>query len=167
MSTCGIAEIFREGHLSKVLELITWNFNMNMRYVAGETTYQEDPATGRYVEVHYMETLLTACVSNGKQNCVNLLLTAGTDINFPYSLGLTPLMHAVIYNQPAIQTVLLYNRADVNCMDHFYETALVKGVIRGKFSATVQLLQQGAEPNVLLWATRLHYTGQWRCNTLH
>ena len=158
MSTCGIREIFREGNLSKILELITRNFNMNMRFVAGETTYQEDPATGRYVEVCYMETPLTACVSNGKQNCVNLLLATGTDINFPDSLGLTPLMHAVIYDQPAIQTILLYNGADVNCMDHFYETALVKAVIHSKFSSVVQLLQQGAEPNVLVWGnkTALH-----------
>ena len=152
MSTCsGIHDVFREGHLSKVLELITRGFNMNVRYVAGETSYQEDPATGRYIEVHYMETPLTACVSNGRQNCVNLLLVAGTDVNFPDSLGLTPLMHAVVYDQPAIQTLLLYNGANVNSVDHFYETALVKAVIRGKFSAAVQLLEQGVEPNVFMW----------------
>ena len=123
-------------------------------------TYQEDPAMGRYVEVRYMETPLTACVSNGRQNCVNLLIAAGTDVNFPDSLGLTPLMHAVVYDQPAIQTLLLYNGADVNSIDHFYETALVKAVLCGKFSAAVQLLQQGAEPNVLLWGnkTALHRT---------
>ena len=144
MSTCGIHEVFREGNLSKVFELITRNFNMNVRYVAGETTYQEDPVTGRYVEVRYMETPLTACVPKGKQNCVNLLLAAGTDINFPDSIGLTPLLHAVVCDQPAIQTILLYNGADVNCMDHFYEMALVKAVVRGKFSAAVQLLQKGA-----------------------
>ena len=169
MNACnGIREVFREGHLSKVLELITRGFNMNVRYAAGETTYQEDPATGRYVEVHYMETPLTACVSNGKQNCVNLLIAAGTDVNFPDSLGLTPLMHAVVYDQPAIQTLLLYNGANVNSIDHFYETALVKAVIRGKFSAAVQLLEQGAEPNVLLWGnkTALHRV-QWKCRALH
>ena len=116
---------------------------MNVRYAARETTYQEDPATGRYVEVHYMETPLTTCVSNGKQNCVNLLIAAGTDVNYPDSLGLTPLMHAVVYDQPAIQTLLLYNRADVNSIDHFYKTALVKAVICCKFSAAVQLLEQG------------------------
>ena len=67
-------------------------------------------------------------------------------------------MHAVIYDQPAIQTLLLYNGADVNSVDHFYETALVKAVCRGKFSAAVQLLQQGTELNVLLWGnkTTLH-----------
>ena len=159
MNACnGIHEVFREGHLSKVLELITRGFNMNVRYAAGEMTYQEDPATGRYIEVCYMETPLTACVSNGKQNCVNLLIAAGTDVNFPDSLGLTPLMHAVVYDQPAIQTLLLYNRANVNSIDHFYETALVKAVIRGKFSAAVPLLEQEAEPNVLLWGnkTALH-----------
>ena len=159
MNACnGIHEVFREGHLSKVLELTTRGFNMNVRYAARETTYQEDPATGRYVEVCYMETPLTACVSNGKQNYVNLLIAAGTDFNFPDSLGLTPLIHAVVYDQPAIQTLLLYNGADVNSIDHFYETALVKAVIRGKFSAAVQLLEQGAEPNVLLWGnkTALH-----------
>ena len=133
-----------------MLELITRRFNMNVSYVAGEMTYSENPVTGRYVEVRYMETPLTAYVSNGRQNCVNLLLVAGTDINFPDSLGLTPLMHAVVCDQPAIQTILLYNRANVNSMDHFYETALVKAVVRGKFSAAVQLLQQGAEPNVVM-----------------
>ena len=159
MSTCnGIQDVFREGNLSKVLELITRGFNMNVRYVAGETTYSEDPTTGRYVEVCYMETPLTACVSNGRQSCVNLLLAAGTNINFPDSLGLTPLMHAVVCDQPVIQTILLYNRADVNSMDHFYKTALVKAVVCGKFSAAVQLLQQGAEPNVVVWGnkTALH-----------
>ena len=102
---------------------------MNVRYVAGEMTYSEDLVTGIYVEVYYMETPPTACVSNGRQNCVNLLLAAGTDINFPDSLGLTPLMHAVVCDQPAIQTILLYNGANVNSMDHFYETALVKAVV--------------------------------------
>ena len=141
-----------------MLELITRGFKMNVRYVAGETTYLEDPAMGRYVEVRYMETPLTACVSNGRQSCVNLLLAAGTDFYFPDSLGLMPLMHAVVCDQPAMQTILLYNGADVNSMDHFYETALVKAVVHGKFSAAVQLLQPGAEPNVVVWGnkTALH-----------
>ena len=82
------------------------------------------------------------------------MLAAGTDINFPDSLGLTPLMHAVINDQPDIQTILLFNGADVNCVDHFYETALVKAVIRSKFNAAVQMLQRGAEPNVLLWGNK-------------
>ena len=117
MSTCDrIRDVFREGYLSKTLELITRKFNMNVRYVARETTYQADPATGRYVEVCYMETPLKACISNGRQNCVNLLLAAGTDVTFPDSLSLTPLMHTVIYDQPAIQTILLYNGADVNML---------------------------------------------------
>ena len=101
-----------------------------------------------------METPLTACVSNGKQNCVNLLIAAGTDINFPDSFGLTPLMHAVVYDQPAIQTLLLYHGADVNSIDHFYETALVKVVICGKFGTAVQLLEQGVEPSVLLFGNK-------------
>ena len=105
-----------------------------------------------------METPLTACVLNGRQSCVNLLLAAGTDINFPDSLGLTPLMHVVVCHQPAMQTILLFNGADVNSMDHFYETALVKVAVCGKFSAAVQLLQQGAEPIVVMWGnkTSLH-----------
>ena len=158
MSTHSLAEVFREGNLTKVLELITKGFNMNIKYVAGDTTYSEDPATGRYVEVWYMETPLTACVANRRQSCVNLLLAAGTDVNFPDSLGLTPLMHAVVSDQPAMQTILLYNGANVNAMDHFYETALVKAVVRGKFSAAVQLLQEGAEPNIVIWGnkTALH-----------
>ena len=126
--------------------------------MAGETMYSEDPATGRYVEVRYMETPLTVCVSNERQSCVNLLLAAGTDINFPDSLGLTPLMHVVVCDQPAMQTILLYNRTDVNSMDHFYETTQVKVVVRSKFSAAVQLLQQDAEPNDVVWGnkTALH-----------
>ena len=51
--------------------------------------------------------------------------------------------------------LLLYSGADVNSIDHFYETALVKAVIRGKFSAAVQLLEQGVEPNVLLWGNKM------------
>ena len=48
MNACnGIREVFTEGNLSKVLELITRGFNMNVRYAAGETIYQEDPVTGR------------------------------------------------------------------------------------------------------------------------
>ena len=67
-------------------------------------------------------------------------------------------MHAVLCDQPAIQTILLYNGADVNSMDHFYETALIKAVVQDKFSVAVQLLQQGAEPNVFMWGnkTALH-----------
>ena len=154
----GIRDVFREGNLSKILELLVQRFNMNVRYVAGETTYQEDLRTGRYTEVRYMKTPLTASVTNGKQNCVNLLLTAGTDLNFPDSFGLTPLMHAVIHDKAAIQTILIFNGEGMNCMDHFYETALVKAVIQRRFNSVVQLLQNGAEPNVLLWGnkTALH-----------
>ena len=48
MNACsGIHDVFREGHLSKVLELITREFNINVRYVASGTTYQEDPVRGR------------------------------------------------------------------------------------------------------------------------
>ena len=63
-------------------------------------------------------------------------------------------MHAVIHDQPAIQTIILYNRADVNSIDYFYETVLVKAMVRSKFSAAVQILQQGAEPNILLWGNK-------------
>ena len=77
---------------------------MNIQYIRGETTYQEDPRTGQYTVVRYMETPLTAAVSNGRQNCVNLLLAVGTDINFPDSLRLTLLMHAVIQDEYLIQS---------------------------------------------------------------
>ena len=131
---------------------------MSMRYVDGETTYQEDPRTGHYTEMRYMETPLMASVNNGKQNSLNLLLAVRTDMNFPDSLGLTPLMHAVIHDEATIQTSLIYNSADVNCIDHFYETALVKAVIQSRFNVAVQLLQNGAEPNILMWGnkTALH-----------
>ena len=43
---------------------------MNVRYMAGEISYQEDPRTGHYNEVRYMETPLTASVNNGSHNCV-------------------------------------------------------------------------------------------------
>ena len=42
----GIRDVFPEGNLSKVLELLARGFNMNIRYIGGETTYQEDPRTG-------------------------------------------------------------------------------------------------------------------------
>ena len=154
----GIRDVFRQGNLSKILELLARGFNMNVRYVAGETTYQEDPRTGCYTEVRYMETPLMASVNNGKMNSVNLLLAVGADVNFPDSLGLTPLMHAVISDEASIQTILIYNGADINYIDHFYETALVKAVIHSRFNSTDQLSQNGAEPNVLLWGnkTALH-----------
>ena len=45
MSMCNsIRDVLREGNLSKGLELITKGFNMNVRYMAGETMYSEDPA---------------------------------------------------------------------------------------------------------------------------
>ena len=103
--------MFREGNLSKILELLARGFNMNIHYIEGKTTYQEDPRTDRYTKVRYMETPLTLTVSNGRQNCENLLLAAGTD-----SLGLTPLMHAVMQDEYSIQTMLVYNRlSGQNC----------------------------------------------------
>ena len=63
-------------------------------------------------------------------------------------------MHAVIHDEATIQTLLIYNSADVNCIDHFYETALVKAVIRSQFNTAVQLLQNSAELNVLLWRNK-------------
>ena len=132
------------GKSLKELELLARGFNMNIRYISGENTYQEDPRTGQYTEVRYMETPLTASVSNGRQNSVNLLLVAGTDVNCADSLGLTPLMHAVIHDKYAIQTMLVYKSADMNYIDHFYEMVLVKVVIRSRFNSAVQLLQNSA-----------------------
>ena len=118
---------------------------MNIKYVAGVTNYSEDPAMGRYIEVRYMETPLTACVANRCQSCVNLLLAAGTDVNLPDSLGLTPLMHAVVSDQPAMQTILLFNGADVNAMDHFYKTALHRSVEMQHIALMEALVVHGAE----------------------
>ena len=67
----GIRDVFREENISKILEVLARGFNMNICYIAGETTYQVDPRTGHYVEERYMETPLTAMVSNGKQDSVN------------------------------------------------------------------------------------------------
>ena len=113
-----------------------------------------DPRTGRYTEVRYMEIPLTTLVSNGKQNSVNLLLAAGTDVNFADSLGMTPIMQAVINNEYSIQAMFIYNGVDVNCIDNFYATTLVKAVVRSRFEAAVQLLQNGAKPNVLFWGNK-------------
>ena len=54
--TTGIRDVFREGNLSKVLEILAQGFNMNIRYIGGETTYQEDLRNGRYTKVRHMET---------------------------------------------------------------------------------------------------------------
>ena len=43
--------MFQEGNISKILALLSQKFNMNVKYVAGESTYQVDPSTGHYVEV--------------------------------------------------------------------------------------------------------------------
>ena len=123
--TTGIQDVFRDGNIPKILELLAIGFNMSIHYIASETTYQVDPATRCYVETRYMGTRLTASVCNGRQTRVNLLLTAGTDVNFADSMSMTPLMHAVINNLYNIQYILVYNRADVNSI----ETALVKAVV--------------------------------------
>ena len=155
MSTRSIYDVFREGNLTKVLELITKGFNMNIKYVAGETTYSEDPATGRYVEVRYMETPLTACVANGRQSCVNLLLAAGTDVNFPDSLGLTPLMHAVVNDQLAMQTIFTFMK-----LPWSKQWSVVNSVQRSSFSSKVQ------SQTLSYGATKQPSTIQSRCSIL-
>ena len=70
--TTGIRDVFREGNLSKVIELLARGFNMNIQYIGGESTYQVDPRNRQYTEVQYMETPPFTAVSSGRQNCVNL-----------------------------------------------------------------------------------------------
>ena len=48
-------------------------------------------------------------------------------------------MHAVIRDHNSPLATLSYNGADVDAVDNFYKTALVKAVYRGKFECTVLL----------------------------
>ena len=74
-----------------VLVLLQQKFNVDIKYCAGDSKYEIDPRTGRYVEIRCMETPLTTAVSHGQHACMNLLLAAGADSNFADSHGLTAL----------------------------------------------------------------------------
>ena len=71
-----------------VLVLLQQKFNVNMKYYAGDSKYEIDPRTGRYLEIRFMETPLTTAVSHGQHGCTNLLLATGADVNCADSHGL-------------------------------------------------------------------------------
>ena len=61
---------------------------------------------------------------------------------------ITPLMHAVIYNQQKMIRILLENDADVNTTTNSGNTALHYGCLMNHSDAIRLLLQNGANPNV-------------------
>jgi len=92
-------------------------------------------------------TLLSAvmCADSAvAADMVNMLLTAGADVNLPNAEdGLTPLMMAALIDRPAISQRLLAAGANVNLRNDRQEVALMFAASRGLVDLVAALLARG------------------------
>lgn len=77
-------------------------------------------------------------------------LNSGVDINFQDEPdGWTPLIYSIYYGNRKARALLLANGADVNAADYANRTALMFAAVRGEPELIEELLDRGAETDIL------------------
>ena len=104
--------------------------------------------------------------------CRALLLEPDIDMNYRTPDGLTPLLLAAEHHNPRLVTLMLALGAEVNAVDRFGRTALMRAARNGDHRSVEWLLREGAVVNVgttkqlwtaLMWSARY---GTLRCAEL-
>lgn len=95
------------------------------------------------------ESLLYLAVAAKNLPMVRLLLDhhADVDIHNQNSLGLTPLIEAVMVNNPAIVKLLLYHGADPNLVGSKGQVPLIMALYPNNLSIVYPLVEYGADLN--------------------
>ncbi|MBM3225740.1 MAG: hypothetical protein FJZ47_18345, partial [Candidatus Tectomicrobia bacterium] len=100
-------------------------------------------------------TALAGAVGEGRERTVRLLLALGCPVNATTRVGHTPLMLAVLAENPALVRLLLAHGAAPNATDNGGSTALDMAVLRGNITLLELLYAAGARldtAQALAWA---------------
>ena len=95
------------------------------------------------------KTPLSYAVTEGNENLVNLLLSAGAEIDKRNYEGATPLAYAALHGKRKIVHILLHNGADPNAQDSEGKTPLHHASIMDRTDVVFQLLEAGAKPDIV------------------
>lgn len=91
-------------------------------------------------------TTFHSAAAKGNVKAIERLYHEGENINQPDDMGVTPLIHAIAFNQKESLLALLKVGADVNVADtEFGNTPLHHAIAQGSISFTRMLLEKGAD----------------------
>jgi ankyrin repeat protein len=114
-----------------------------------------------------MNTPLHYAAAYGSLDCIDLLLSAGSDINAGNSWKISPINIAMLKNHTgAVKKLLEYPNIDVNCKDEKGKTLLMMALVtldHESLEFIEYLLKKGADPNMAdsKGNTALHYIAEY------
>ena len=142
---------YREGTFANViLEFSLSSLELHQAVGRGDlATVQALLANGADVdERDNGETALIVAAHTRREDIVQVLLDAGSNVNAENRSGHTALMAAASRGSPEIAQLLLAAGADVNGKDDQGNSALIWAAMIGHASVAQTLLAKGADPNV-------------------
>lgn len=95
-----------------------------------------------------LDTSLLKAATNGYQDIVKILISAGANVNSITKFGRTPLMLAAFNGHTETVNVLLEAEAKINLADFNRQTALMWASRNGHIQVTHLLLEKGANVNI-------------------
>ena len=107
--------------------------------------YGMDLPTKKAAKIALSTQLLFTISGNKPLETINLLIGEGADVNFKNESGRTPLIAAVMTNNPELVEFLLKHGADVNGMNSNGNTALFVAISEGKERVIPTLLSANAD----------------------
>ena len=135
----------RKGHVGCLLYALDIGADVNCGpYVLASAVPHED------AEPLWL-TPLTVAVANGNDECVDILLKAGADVNNTIPYINSPLMIAVEKANPKCFKILLEAGADINMKNRDLDTALTLAVKKRRFNFVKPLLEAGADVKYQGW----------------
>ncbi len=94
------------------------------------------------------DSSLHMAVMSGDRDQVQVMISAGADVNAKMTRGWTPLMVAAKYGNTEIMSLLIQNRANINLTDDEGNTALMMAVTGRRLAAVRLLLNNRADRRI-------------------